>query len=314
MMERSELFAIRPDQIAGDGCVLALDMSTISGLHTLKFDGVDDYAEIADDPSLKPSELTVEVWAYPYKETAPGEYMHVVSKMSKTPYAGWALCFERDREILFAWRDGTTTYFARTGSGYYSANTWYHVVATFKDNVGILYINTRLIQQTTGGALSHSPGTLQIGNCVAYAVPFDGLIGEVRLYSRVLNVAEIEHNMLHRNDPVTDGLVLWVPFDEGSGTAVADKSGKGNDGTIYGAIWEKQKLEDLSGYGNDATHYGPVEIVGKYLRALSFDGIDDYVDVPHSSSINLSDVITIEIWAKLDRTDTFNAAICKGSG
>jgi hypothetical protein len=55
---------------------------------------------------------------------------------------------------------------------------------------------------------------------------------------------------------VIDGLVLALPMDEGEGTTVNDRSGNNKNGTIHGATW----------------------VDGKYGKALSFDGVDDYVD------------------------------------
>ncbi len=64
-------------------------------------------------------------------------------------------------------------------------------------------------------------------------------------------------------------------FDEGSGNIAYDSSGLGNDGTIYGATWS---TNCISG------------------SCLSFDGVDDYVFVPNSSSLTISGEITIEAW------------------
>jgi len=58
------------------------------------------------------------------------------------------------------------------------------------------------------------------------------------------------------------GLVGWWRFDEGTGTVAEDSSGYGNHGTVYGAT------------GVD----------GKYGKALSFDGIDDYIGSIGSAS------------------------------
>jgi len=54
-------------------------------------------------------------------------------------------------------------------------------------------------------------------------------------------------------------LVGYWKFDEGSGTTAADSSGKGNDGTISGAMWD----------------------IGKYGSALKFD-TGNYVDLPNN--------------------------------
>jgi hypothetical protein len=76
---------------------------------------------------------------------------------------------------------------------------------------------------------------------------FNGFIDEVRFYNRALTAEEIQYNYQHPDTPITDGLVLWLDFNEGSGTTAYDKSGNGNDGTIYGAIWTSmQTLTDDS--------------------------------------------------------------------
>ncbi len=73
------------------------------------------------------------------------------------------------------------------------------------------------------------------------------------------------------------GLVGWWKFDEGTGTAALDSSGNGNHGTIYN---------------------GAAYVPGVSGTALEFDGTDDYVEVPHSSSLNAGNQITVEFWMK----------------
>jgi len=73
-------------------------------------------------------------------------------------------------------------------------------------------------------------------------------------------------------------LVGHWSFDEGSGDTVADSSGRGNNGTRYGATW----VDSKTGLG----------------KALSFDGVDDYVLVPDSDSLDMQN-ITIMAWVDL---------------
>ena len=76
---------------------------------------------------------------------------------------------------------------------------------------------------------------------------------------------------------VLDGnLKLALPMDEGSGTVTYDKSGNNNDGTISGATW----------------------VDGKYGKALSFDGIDDRVEVAHNANLYMPNGFTLMAWAK----------------
>ena len=72
------------------------------------------------------------------------------------------------------------------------------------------------------------------------------------------------------------GCVLWLPLDEGSGTVAVDRSGKGNNGTIYGASWV---------YVNRSLGY-----------ALSFDGEDDYVEI---DAFPYCSLFSVETWFKV---------------
>ncbi len=73
------------------------------------------------------------------------------------------------------------------------------------------------------------------------------------------------------------GLVAAYGFDEGTGTSVTDQSGFGNVGDISGATW-------TSG--------------GRYGGALSFDGVNDWVTVPGSASLDLTTGMTLSAWVK----------------
>ena len=75
---------------------------------------------------------------------------------------------------------------------------------------------------------------------------FDGYISFVRVYERELTDRERQYNMLNYHNPVRDGLVLWLDFEEGCGDKVYDKSGRGNHGTIYGgAKWVRVRQYEL---------------------------------------------------------------------
>lgn len=83
-----------------------------------------------------------------------------------------------------------------------------------------------------------------------------------------LNLASLAYSDLK------DGLVLYLPFDEGSGKVVRDLSGKNHDGTINGAQWTN----------------------GKFGKALSFNGKDNFVEVPYSDDFAITDGITLGAW------------------
>lgn len=77
---------------------------------------------------------------------------------------------------------------------------------------------------------------------------------------------------------ITDGLVGWWKFDEGSGAVASDSSGNGNDGTLHGPVeWTTD---------------------GKVGGAMAFTGPYNYVLVPSASSLNPTSGITIAAWIK----------------
>ena len=59
----------------------------------------------------------------------------------------------------------------------------------------------------------------------------------LRIYDRALSENEIK--TLYNGGDIRDGLVLYLPMDEGSGNTVYDHSGNNNHGTIYGATWSQ---------------------------------------------------------------------------
>ncbi len=78
-------------------------------------------------------------------------------------------------------------------------------------------------------------------------------------------------------DPIEDnetGLVALWHMNEGTGSTISDSSGNGNTGTINGATW----------------------VDGKFGKALSFDGVDDYVDAGNDASVKVTEDLTISFW------------------
>jgi N-acetylneuraminic acid mutarotase len=114
--------------------------------------------------------------------------------------------------------------------------------------------------------------------------------------------------------PTTNaGPVGYWKFDEGTGTAAIDSSGNGNIGTLYN---------------------GPQWVSGVVGNALRFDGSNDYVRIPHSSSLDITgNEISVEFWMKLtngwhpepgasyiydqilyDKGDAYTSAMIKSTG
>jgi prepilin-type N-terminal cleavage/methylation domain-containing protein len=86
-------------------------------------------------------------------------------------------------------------------------------------------------------------------------------------------------------------------ISNGQTTGLTDSSGRGNNGTAMNA---------------DGT--GLSFISGKSGNAAQFSGINDYVNVPHSSSLDIRDELTAGAWVKMnDSIGAYRNIILKGT-
>ncbi|WP_321418268.1 LamG-like jellyroll fold domain-containing protein [uncultured Methanomethylovorans sp.] len=101
----------------------------------------------------------------------------------------------------------------------------------------------------------------------------------------------LESSSVNYTTPAThiSPISMWN-FDEGSGSILHDIKGD-NDGTIYGATW-------TTGIKNNS---------------LSFNGNNNYVAVPHDSSLNFTNEISILFWMNCKNVINTNAIVGKGS-
>jgi hypothetical protein len=83
---------------------------------------------------------------------------------------------------------------------------------------------------------------------------------------------------------------LWH-LDEGTGMTAADSSGNGNDGTVHGATWSGGVM------GGD----------------LSFNGVDDYTEVPDAESLSPREQITVAAWIKVGTFNDFGRIAAKST-
>lgn len=93
-----------------------------------------------------------------------------------------------------------------------------------------------------------------------------------------------------------EGLVLHLKFDEGKGRVSADYSGHNNRVRVYGRDWTGTTWSD-----------------GVSGKAISLDGMDDYVDCGGSALFNIaSRDLSISVWfRKADPEDTYQTILFK---
>ncbi|OGW98431.1 MAG: hypothetical protein A2Z81_08245 [Omnitrophica WOR_2 bacterium GWA2_45_18] len=172
-----------------------------------------------------------------------------------------------------------------------TADRWYHVVYIWDNQYVYGYLDGDLkfknphpdpnskvhpdITQTAGELKQTTLNFTNVAIGNGYSTDADrywkGYVDEVRVYNRPLSAQEVLA-LFHQTD---DGLVLHFTFDQNENGTVTDQSGKSNHGTVHGASYTSN---------------------GKAGGAYSFDGVDDYISVPASASLNTTDQMTIALW------------------
>ena len=86
-------------------------------------------------------------------------------------------------------------------------------------------------------------------------------------------------------------LILWLSFDELNGNRVIDHSQHGNHGTVVG----NRQL-----------------VAGRFGNALTFNGVSDWVEIPHHNSLTVDTSVTVMAWINTPRSQGPQRALWQG--
>jgi hypothetical protein len=202
----------------------------------LRFDGVDDYLEVPDHPSLSvgASAWTVEAWVY-YDHI--GNCMTAVRKgtSSSPTYEYWLHKSYLPEETSFwgSWASFTVSTYSVLGAG-----RWIHYAGDYDPVAGQArtYVNGVVVGTTSPSTAPIPNGDpLRIGIDWDMGCETDGVIDEVRITRRArYGGASFAPSVILSAD--ADTVALWR-FEEYTGAIAYDESGNGNHATIYGAAW-----------------------------------------------------------------------------
>jgi len=278
----------------------------------LDFDGTSDYVVVSDNAVLdQANRLSLSVWIEPDDTPAGDEYILY-------RYNNYYIKINSSRKIVGGLNDSTERVIS-TSTITCDGNTWTHIEMTYDKDAGgtneiKLYINGVLDavgDYSTAVSASDKKLYIGAGDLAGDNTPenwFDGQIDDVRLYQYARSASDVQldynEGLATHFGPVlkdcdTDpascvdyGLVGYWNFDEGTGQTAYDATDNSNNGTLTN---------------------GPVWTRGKKNGALSFDGVDDYVDIPLSATLS-SQEMTGVAWIKVDTVPTEKKGILTAGG
>ena len=161
-----------------------------SGKSALSFDGVDDYVEVPDSPSLNIDYGSFEIWIK-FNELNKDVEQDFFSKQGGS-LSGWGFYNPKNSNklgfILVTTEGYTAHYFLTATTG-----VWYHIVGTYDGTRKRVYVNgeKKLDTEVSGKIVNNPDIHVHIGSYPGGSYPVNGLIDEVRIYSRALSEDEI---------------------------------------------------------------------------------------------------------------------------
>ena len=171
---------------------------------------------------------------------------------------------------------------------------WTHVTYTRVDSTVSIYLDGALSQSMAANdtALVVDDGGViigqeqdAVGGSFEARQSLNGDIDSLHIYNRALSSAEVQA-LYELNNNLANGLVAHYEFE---GDA-----------------------DDSSGNDNDGEEFGGVSYVdGVIGQAVSFDGVDDYIDVAHNDSLS-PDILTVSVWVNIIEDNGIVNMLLKG--
>ncbi|MEL6534761.1 MAG: LamG-like jellyroll fold domain-containing protein [Bacteroidota bacterium] len=174
------------------------------------------------------------------------------------------------------------------------AGTWAHIGITFQNSVLSLYVDGVLV--STIDKLGGTPTFTTAGQDILGAKsdgsrPFNGIIDEVRIFNEALTggaMASEFSRVSYSPSDCPEVLAGGYSFDSCQSAVALDNAGL-NDGVINGAT----------------------RATGYQQAGMSFDGVNDNVNLGTSSVFELGDEFTIATWINTSQTGRFKTILAK---
>ncbi|MDD5518383.1 MAG: LamG domain-containing protein [Candidatus Omnitrophica bacterium] len=259
----------------------------------LFFDGTDDYVSIPDSIVDLSGDFTVGLWVAISGVPDTGTNSRVFSLVDGA-----------DNLEMVIYPGGNVGY-RLNGTSWASSgqvlipqdNIWHYYVLKSENGVGTIYVDNKEISLPSSGITSDASFSAIGSGYQTTTYNTKGKIDDVRIYNYARTAEQITadyqagayRTVINSSNPNswTNGLVGYWSFD-----------GKYTTST-YGT-------KDVSGNNNWGAFSGGVRpISGISGQALSFDGVDDYMNCGHNTNLNITGDFTVELWLKTSFTGSY---------
>jgi hypothetical protein len=218
-------------------CAGTLWGQSVGPVQALQFDGVDDYVDVGNDPSLTlTTSFTMEAWVQFTSTAGEGVQTFLSKNEGPGPSNKWVWYYwdQNNRMEFHIFGLPASSVFLASDPWTPTLNQWYHVAVTKNGDAYTFYRDGEL-DGTASSAISIPPINFNalIGRSEG-AQLFNGSIEEVRIWNVTRTTSEIREAMHRRLTGQETGLVAYWHFDEGVGTTTSDATSNDNTGTLAG--------------------------------------------------------------------------------
>jgi len=170
--------------------------------------------------------MTLELW---YKPESLNAYRPLITKGSSTVMR-WLMDYENDSDKIWFIEAGTSKS-ASTSTGQLVAGTYVHIAMVYNGGLSdpnkvVFYINGSAVSTSVDASFPTTIPTgtrsLKVGQTDNTGANGDGLYTEVRIWNTARSAAQILANYKIQLTGTESGLIWYLPFQEGSGSTVAD--------------------------------------------------------------------------------------------
>ena len=253
--------------------------SPINGKPAVRFDGVNDllaFARVVQD------DFTIAVVFFSAGGVANGNQWYDVSGVVDAEVSGvtndFGISFTTDGRVLAGTGNPDVTVSSAPG---FNSQAHAAVFRRTKTTGAIqLFIDGVLVNSKVGGTQTlNAPSRMVLGSLQPDIAPFPGDIAEVLVYATALSDAEnvelqaylaTKYGSVMTCVPSPSGIEVWFPGDGYS--------------------------SDIRGGLNGTLKNGATFAPGKVRQAFSFDGVDDFVEVPDAPALTPPNGITLAAW------------------